>query len=303
MSASYRVDKAVRYLRIENIKDDPTNHDYHSEFDPGARDSALCDDIAVHGVLLPILLRPDGETICDGHRRKWASEYCGLDEIPAIVLSDDDDAVFRSAQLHRNLSIFAKCKLHRAAIESLVKRANAIKGSRNSAQDEELADDWDKLVAVLGVDRQTLMKGVRLLARIEELRASGTSKNTRLATLIETTFRNRGYRPAADLAGDPDQVADDEGSSLSPTRRRKAAKRTDDELGGRTERSEETPDPEPPTPAVLALPLQRSDPAHDLPRGVISVGNGIVRVREGNYTVKELWAMIDLLDTEERQAA
>ena len=57
----------------------------------------LVESIRVNGVLVPVLLRPDGRNgyeMVSGHRRMYASQLLGLDTIPAIVREmSRDDAV------------------------------------------------------------------------------------------------------------------------------------------------------------------------------------------------------------------
>ncbi len=67
------------------------NHPYK------VRDDELMEDtkesIAKNGVLVPIIVRPCGDSyeIIAGHRRKRACELLGIDTIPAIVRELDDE--------------------------------------------------------------------------------------------------------------------------------------------------------------------------------------------------------------------
>ena len=52
------------------------------------------DSIREYGVLVPVIIRPDGNgeyEMISGHRRRYASILAGKEEIPAIVREMDDD--------------------------------------------------------------------------------------------------------------------------------------------------------------------------------------------------------------------
>ena len=77
-------------LRLDEIKPNPQQPREH--FDPEALQS-LADSIAEVGVLQPIVVRPteEGYELIAGERRCRAARIADLDEIPAIIRSEDLD--------------------------------------------------------------------------------------------------------------------------------------------------------------------------------------------------------------------
>lgn len=69
-----------------------------------ARLQELADDIRARGLLQPIIVRPCGERfrVIAGHRRRFACEIAGLDQVPAMVGDATDDDV-TEMQLVENL--------------------------------------------------------------------------------------------------------------------------------------------------------------------------------------------------------
>jgi len=65
----------------------------------------LADDIAEHGILSPLIVRPYGDTyqIMAGHNRANAAALAGLDTAPCIVKSVDDDTA-KIIMLNTNLN-------------------------------------------------------------------------------------------------------------------------------------------------------------------------------------------------------
>ena len=74
--------------QIHEFKD----HPFKVQDDEDMRKTA--DSIREYGVLVPVIVRPDGDgeyEMISGHRRRYASILAGKKEIPAIVREMDDD--------------------------------------------------------------------------------------------------------------------------------------------------------------------------------------------------------------------
>ncbi len=85
--------KAEKITKI-NVKEihDFKNHPFHVRMDDDMQ--KLIDSVKDNGVLSPVLVRPDkngGYEMIAGHRRKYASEVNGINEIDCIVRDFDDD--------------------------------------------------------------------------------------------------------------------------------------------------------------------------------------------------------------------
>ena len=80
-------------LRLEELHGF-RNHPFRVQNDESM--DALCESIAIHGVLSPLLARPTGEgyEIISGHRRRAAALRLGMDKLPVLVREmNDDEAV------------------------------------------------------------------------------------------------------------------------------------------------------------------------------------------------------------------
>ena len=80
-------------LRLEELHGF-RNHPFRVQNDETM--DALCESIALHGVLSPLLARPTGEgyEIISGHRRRAAALRLGMDKLPVLVREmNDDEAV------------------------------------------------------------------------------------------------------------------------------------------------------------------------------------------------------------------
>ena len=80
-------------LRLEELHGFQ-NHPFRVQNDESM--DALCESIALHGVLSPLLARPTGEgyEIISGHRRRAAALRLGMDKLPVLVREmNDDEAV------------------------------------------------------------------------------------------------------------------------------------------------------------------------------------------------------------------
>ncbi len=90
----------VVMLLAAMLQPDPKNPRRKANGDEGLRELAL--DIKRRGVLLPLLVRRDGEVciIIDGHRRHAAALLAGLEKVPCLVFGKEaTEAEVREAQL------------------------------------------------------------------------------------------------------------------------------------------------------------------------------------------------------------
>ena len=92
----------VREIEVARIRPNPNQPRQH--FDEDAL-KELAESIAEHGVLQPILLRPEGENfeLIAGERRWRASQRAQLHSIPAIVRDRTDEAAAAELALIENI--------------------------------------------------------------------------------------------------------------------------------------------------------------------------------------------------------
>jgi hypothetical protein len=198
----------IQTFRVAELIENPESTSIHADFDPAGADAWLVDDIRANNVVVPIIVRPD-KVISDGHRRRRACLHLGITDIPGFQSSD----VFRSAQLARHMGTYARCMLYRAEIEQLVSEGKAAKLANlpNVGADgprRDIEQEWIKLEKILGVERATLTKGVKLLADLDTMR--NDPDLTHQAAKIAHIFRNRGLWPALRMLGEETASVADE---------------------------------------------------------------------------------------------
>ena len=108
---------------------------------------ALCESIALYGVLSPLLARPVGEgyEIISGHRRRAAALRLGLDKLPVLVrdMSDDEAVILMvDSNIQReNLLPSEKAFAYKMKLEAVAHQGKTCgqvgHKSRDSLSDEE----------------------------------------------------------------------------------------------------------------------------------------------------------------------
>lgn len=85
-------DSVIQYIKINQLKDFH-QHPFKVEVDKGLFE--LMKSIEKEGVLVPLIARPnpegEGFEIIAGHRRKEASKWAGIDEVPVVIKNLDDN--------------------------------------------------------------------------------------------------------------------------------------------------------------------------------------------------------------------
>jgi len=88
--------KQAKLIHIERIQPNPGQP--RKTFNAETLDE-LADSIREHGLLQPLVVRPEGEgfLIVAGHRRHRACQLAGITDIPCIVRETDDDALLEQS--------------------------------------------------------------------------------------------------------------------------------------------------------------------------------------------------------------
>jgi ParB family transcriptional regulator, chromosome partitioning protein len=135
------------HLPVEEIR--PNSRQPRTVFDEDTL-SELAHSIREFGVLQPVVVRPSdsGYELVMGERRLRAARLAGLDTVPAIVRSTDDDAMLRDALLEN---------IHRAQLNPLEEAA------AYQQLLEEFGATHDKLAHHIGRSRPHVSNTVRLL--------------------------------------------------------------------------------------------------------------------------------------------
>jgi hypothetical protein len=216
----------VQMVPVSSIKELPRNKTIHPDFDPYGRDSWLVENLDTHGILEPLLLKPD-RTLHGGHRRIGWAKLRKIELVPCIVVKPgDDNAVYESTQMHRHMTVYAKCVLYREKLSELIKRggdsakknlrlrwehtgdAPGAGGGGAKADDNIVNQEWIRCEQVLGVSRRVLIRGVKLLDKIDELIASAVPSEIDRANRVLSIFRNQGMEPARRMLGETDAIAE-----------------------------------------------------------------------------------------------
>ncbi len=157
----------------------------------------MVDSIREYGVLVPVIIRPDGDgeyEMVSGHRRRYASILAGKDEIPAIVREMDDDTstiLMVDSNLQReHILPSERAKAYKMKMEALKhqgKRPDLTScqlGTRLRA-DEELAKQT-------GESARTVQRFVRLNNLIPELLQLVDDKKIAFNPAVELSYLKPG---------------------------------------------------------------------------------------------------------------
>lgn len=189
----------VPVSQIRQLKDRPM---LHAKFDPAGRDKGFVADIKRRGLCTPLLV-DERYVLLKGYRRLDALQFLGVSQAPVVVLQSGEKAdVFHSVNLARHATPYAKAVAHRQEIQQLVDRGVAQRVSQCDEEKERLDDDWAILCSTVQLEKSTLQMALRVLNKCDELRATGRKEDFDKAEKAESTFRQKGIRPASDLLGD-----------------------------------------------------------------------------------------------------
>lgn len=138
---------ATAAVAIERIALNP--HQPRKDFDPDAL-AALKDSISTHGLLQPIVVRPDGDNyqLIAGERRLRAAKEAGWTDIPVHIVDLNDQAVFEAALVEN---------VQRTDLNAIEKAI----GFQEYLQKYGLKQD--ELAKKIGLDRSTISNLIRLL--------------------------------------------------------------------------------------------------------------------------------------------
>lgn len=154
--------------QIHEFKD----HPFKVQDDEDMRKTA--DSIREYGVLVPVIVRPDGNgeyEMISGHRRRYASILAGKEEIPAIIREMDDDIatilmVDSNLQREHNLPS-ERAKAYKMKMEALKHQGRRIDLTSCQIGTKFRADE--ELAKQAGESARTVQRFVRLNNLIPEL--------------------------------------------------------------------------------------------------------------------------------------
>ena len=132
------------------------------------------ESVKAYGVLVPLIVRPmeeGGYEIVSGHRRKRACELAGVDEVPVIVRTlDDDEAVIImvDANLQReNIMPSERAKAYQMKLEALKHQ-----GSRQDLTSSQVGTKLDRADEVIAQGAGTSRNQVQRYIRLNSLEPS-----------------------------------------------------------------------------------------------------------------------------------
>lgn len=134
----------------------------------------LVADIAVNGVLSPIIVRPKGSMyeVLAGHNRWNASRKAGLTTIPAIIQDvDDDTAVLIMVNTNLNqrdeLSHSEKAGAYKAQLEAMKRKAGRPQNNPSQIGTQKRSDQ--EMAEQVGESRNQIQRYIRLTYLVPEL--------------------------------------------------------------------------------------------------------------------------------------
>lgn len=156
----------------------------------------LVESIRTNGVLVPVLVRPDGRNgyeMVSGHRRMHASKLLGLETIPAIIrdMSRDEAVVAMvDANIQREELLFSeKAFAYKMKLDAMKRQAGRI--PINSGQnDQNLRGivSRDILAAQVGESSKQVQRYIRLTELIPDLLEMVDNKRLNFTIAVDISY-------------------------------------------------------------------------------------------------------------------
>lgn len=156
----------------------------------------LAESVAVHGVLVPLTVRPLGAGrygLVSGHRRKRAAEIAGLAEVPCVVRDMcDDEAII--AMVDSNLQRETILPSERAFAYSMRLEAMKRQGQRTDLTCAQVAHKLDGrrsrdiLAGELGVSKDKIQRFIRLTYLLSQLLELVDEGRMKMLPAVEVSY-------------------------------------------------------------------------------------------------------------------
>ncbi len=156
----------------------------------------LVESIRTNGVLVPVLVRPDGRNgyeMVSGHRRMHASKLLGLETIPAIIrdMSRDEAVVAMvDANIQREELLFSeKAFAYKMKLEAM-KRQGTRSDLTSGQNDQKLSGgvSRDILAAQVGESSKQVQRYIRLTELIPDLLDMVDSKRLNFTIAVDISY-------------------------------------------------------------------------------------------------------------------
>ena len=151
------------------------------------------DSIREYGVLVPVIIRPDGNgeyEMISGHRRRYASILAGKEEIPAIVREMDDDTatiLMVDSNLQReHILPSERAKAYKMKMEALKHQGN--RTDITSCQDGTKLRSDEVLGKQTGESARTVQRFIRLNNLVPELLNMVDDKKIAFNPAVEISY-------------------------------------------------------------------------------------------------------------------
>ena len=152
------------------------------------------ESIAQYGVLAPLIARPrpdsDGYEIISGHRRQYAAKLAGLDTLPVIVRSMDDNAAVL-LMVDSNLQREHILPSERAFAYKMKLEALKNQGARSDLTSPQVAAKFrsdDAVAKDQGISGDTVRRYIRLTNLIPELLDMVDEKKISFNPAVELSY-------------------------------------------------------------------------------------------------------------------
>ena len=156
----------------------------------------LVESVRINGVLVPVLVRPDGRNgyeMVSGHRRMHASKLLGLETIPAIIRDmNRDEAVVAmvDANIQREELLFSeKAFAYKMKLDAM-KRQGTRSDLTSGQNDQKLIGSVsrDLLAAQVGESSKQVQRYIRLTELIPELLEMVDNKRLNFTIAVDISY-------------------------------------------------------------------------------------------------------------------
>ena len=181
----------VVQLAVSELYDFP-NHPFQVRDDEEM--NKLAESIKQYGVLVPVIVRPrqqGGYEMISGHRRKYATELAGKNELPCLIREVDDDTAIvlmvDSNVQRENILPSEKAKAFKMKLEAVKRKAgrpqenNSPQVAANYRSDDAVAKD-------AGISGDTVRRYICLNNLIPELQQMVDAKQLKFNPAVEISY-------------------------------------------------------------------------------------------------------------------
>lgn len=159
----------------------------------------LVESVREHGILSPVLLRPDGNNtyeMVSGHRRMHAAKLAGFSSIPAFIrdMTDDESTIIMVDSNIQREELLPSEKAFAFKMKMDAMRRQGTRIDLTSRHDVEKLSS-DRVGATTGISGRQVQRYIRLTELIPELLEMVDRKRLNITNAVDISYIDREIQP------------------------------------------------------------------------------------------------------------